>query len=79
MLICQCVEGGALQAVVLGIVVGLAEDDYLRAAGAVEHFLGWNKGAGPRVPDTAGERRLLPMGAAEQRGGGDGSGQRFRC
>lgn len=79
MLICQRVQGGALQPVVLRVVVGLAEDDVPRARGTLEQLLGWNKCAGAGVPDSAGERLFLPMGAAEQRGSRDGGGERFRC
>ncbi|HYR33233.1 MAG TPA: hypothetical protein VEQ87_02970 [Burkholderiales bacterium] len=79
MLIGQRVQGGALQAVVRRVVVGLAEDDVPRAGGTLEQLLGWNKCAGARVPDAPGERLGGPMGAAEQRGERDGSEQWFRC
>jgi hypothetical protein len=66
----QCPERVALQAMVLRVVVDLAEDDVARARRALEHLVREDEDGGACVPDPAGERMVLESELV--RAGGEG-------
>jgi len=73
----QRVEDCALLAMMLGIVVRLAEDDVLRARGTLVQRLRRNEPRGARVPDPALERQRVRARSEQQRRQNDQG--RFGC